>query len=324
MPDTSSSRPSPQATDIVVVGSTIMDLTSYLPHEVKEGETVIANRFEVGLGGKGANQAVAAARAGGRVSFIGRIGTDGFGERISTGLASENIDLTHLEQVPGDTANATIWVQEDGANRIAVYLGESAHIDPESVGRSVASYPDAGFYVTQLELKQPVGLAGLKAAKACGMTTVLNIAPYAPLDPDTLPHTDWLIANEVELGDLLASLGVEASIDAPAEQLMSQLPEWVDTLGVNLIVTLGSEGAIGATASEAPVFVKAPKVAAVDTVGAGDCFVGFFVAAMSQGKTWAEAMGSGVRAASESVTRPGAQASYPAAQDAERIHAGTE
>lgn len=315
-------HPSAATTEIVVVGSTIMDLTSYLPHEIAEGETVIATGFEVGLGGKGANQAVAAARAGGRVGFIGRVGKDAFGERILAGLGNESIELSHLEQAPGDTANATIWVQENGANRIAVYLGASADIDPASVAESVDSYPNAQFLVTQLELKQAVGLAGLKAAKARGMTTVLNIAPYADLHPETLPHTDWLIANEVELQALLASIGVDASLEAPTDGLLAELPGWVSSLGVNLIVTLGSEGAIGATHDEDPVFVAAPKVDAMDTVGAGDCFVGFFVAAMAQGRSWPEAMGSGVRAASESVTRPGAQASYPAAEDAQRIHAG--
>lgn len=299
--------------DIVVLGNASIDLTAYLPHEIQEGETVIAKGFEMGLGGKGANQAVAAARAGGAVSYIGRIGTDAFGERILGGLQGENIDLTELEQVAGDTANATIWVQEDGANRIAVFLGVAADINPTRTSQAVSKYQGASYFVAQLELDQEVVAAGLTAAKAAGMTTLVNIAPYAPLHHDILANTDWLIANEVELAALLESIDIPAALDVPASELMTSLPQWVEVLGVNLIVTLGGEGAVGATMDDPPSFVDAPRVQAIDTVGAGDCFVGYFVASLSHGHAWADAMRAGVQAASESVTKPGAQASYPSA-----------
>jgi len=306
--------------EIVVLGNTNVDLTAYLPHEIDEGETVIAKDFQIGLGGKGANQAVAAQRGGGKVSFIGRVGSDGFGDLMLSGLGKEKIDLIHLEKGPGESANATIWVQENGANRIAVFLGESKNLDPIRVSEAVNSHTTASFFVSQLEIKQEVVLAGLSAAKKKNMTTILNIAPYSPVNQDVLDVTDWLIANEVELLALLNSSGLIQPDLLTLDELSSVLPSWSKKLGVNLIVTLGSDGAAGVSQDGSTVFVEAPKVKAVDTVGAGDCFVGFFVAALSNGLSWQRAMRSGVMAASESVQKPGAQASYPPKEDAERLH----
>lgn len=296
---------------IVVLGNTNVDLTAYLPHEIQEGETLVAKDFKIGLGGKGANQAVAAKRGGGRVSFIGRVGTDSFGDLMLDGLSKENLDLTHVERGTGDSANATIWVQENGANRIAVFLGESANIKPEYVAKSVSSHTSASYFVSQLEVSQQVVLAGLRAAKKLELITVLNIAPYSPVDSEILRNTDWLIANELEILALLDSKGLELPENVSPDGIMVLLPSWSKTLGVNLIVTLGSTGAAGVTQNSEAVFVEAPKVEAVDTVGAGDCFVGFFVAALNKGLDWDVAIHSGVMAASESVQKQGAQASYP-------------
>lgn len=301
--------------NIVVLGNTNVDLTAYLPHEIEEGETLIAKDFKIGLGGKGANQAVAAQRGGGRVSFIGRIGTDSFGELMLEGLSKEDLDLTHVERGPGDSANATIWVQENGANRIAVFLGESANIHPEDVSIAVLAHTSAKYFISQLELGQEVVVAGLKAAKKLNLTTILNIAPYSPVDSEILRDTDWLIANEVEIVALLDSQGLDLPEDVSIDGIKDLLPTWSITLGVNLIVTLGSSGAVGVTQNSEAVFVEAPKVGAVDTVGAGDCFVGFFVAALNKGLDWDKAIQWGVMAASESVQKPGAQASYPHGKD---------
>lgn len=297
--------------NIVVLGNTNVDLTAYLPHEIEEGETLIAKDFKIGLGGKGANQAVAAQRGGGRVSFIGRVGTDSFGDLMLEGLSKEDLDLTNVEKGPGDSANATIWVQENGANRIAVFLGESANMDPQDVSKSVSSHTSAKYYISQLELSHQVVIAGLKAAKKLDLITILNIAPYSPVGSEMLQDTDWLIANEVEIDALLESKGLKLPENISIDGLKQLLPSWSNALGVNLIVTLGSSGAIGATEAGEAVFVEAPKVEAVDTVGAGDCFVGFFVAALNKGLDWEKAIHLGVVAASESVQKPGAQASYP-------------
>lgn len=206
--------------EVVVMGDTNVDLVAYIPHEVGEGETIIASDFTMGLGGKGANQAVAISRAGSAVSFIGRVGTDSFGDMMLEGLSQEGIDLAHLEQVDGPSGNATIWVQPDGANRITVFLGASGKITPEAAEHAVSSHSQANFFVSQLELGQDVVLAGLRSAKTHGMTTGLNIAPYAELSPEMLEHTDWLIANEGELQALLTDVGIEASLELSPHELI--------------------------------------------------------------------------------------------------------
>lgn len=313
-----------QVADIVVLGNTNVDLVAYVPHEVAEGETVIASDFKIGLGGKGANQAVATTRAGSRVSFIGCVGDDSFGEMMQEGLSGEGIDLAHLKKVDGASGNATIWVQPDGANRISVFMGASAELTPEDVEDAVASNAQAHFFVSQLELGQEVVRAGLRSAKAHGMTTVFNIAPYAPLLPEILDNTDWLIANEGEIEELLRQAGLEASLDASPQELLAHIPSWSEAIGTNLVVTMGSQGALGYAIGSEPYFATAPKVTAVDSVGAGDCFVGYFVAALSGGYSWQQALGTGVHAASESVQRFGAQASYPPREDATRFLAAGE
>lgn len=303
--------------DIVVLGNSNVDLTAYLPHTPTEGETVIATDFQMGLGGKGANQAVAASRAGAGVSFIGALGDDSFATMMRTGLEAENIDLEHLLVVPGPSANATIWVEPSGANRIAVFLGASAHLEPDSVGQAVGAHPGAGYFISQLELHQDVVHAGLVSAKAAGLTTVLNTAPFGDLQPGILEHTDWLIANEIETEALLAGHGMTISLDGPLDDILAALPDWASAIGCHLIVTLGSHGAVGYRLGERTFFTPAPAVTPIDTVGAGDCCVGYFVALLSHGFSWQQALHAAVHAASSSVERPGAQASYPAASEAE-------
>lgn len=305
--------------EVVVMGNTNVDLVAYIPHEVGEGETIIASDFTMGLGGKGANQAVAISRAGSAVSFIGRVGTDSFGEVMLEGLSQEGIDLAHLEQVDGPSGNATIWVQPDGANRITVFLGASGKITPQAATLAVSSHSHAKFFVSQLELGQDVVLAALGSAKSLDMTTVLNIAPYSALSPEMLEHTDWLIANEGELQALLTDVGIEASLELAPQELIEQIPAWSEAIGTNVVVTLGSQGALGHAVGSEAYFAEAPKVTAIDTVGAGDCFVGYFVSALNGRHSWQQALRAGVHAASESVQRLGAQASYPAAEDAKRF-----
>jgi len=306
---------------IVVLGNANVDLTTYVHHAPAEGETVLGHGFSMGMGGKGANQAVAASRAGSEVAFIGRRGDDSFGQMIYDSLHAEGLHLEHLVQVPGASGNATIYVEDSGANRIAVFQGASATITPEDARASVASLEGAGYFVSQLEGRQDVVLAGLQEASARGMVCVLNTAPYSPLLPGVQESTDWLIANEVEMQGLLAEAGLPTEVDLPPEDLMSLIPGWSQTLGCDLVLTLGSQGALGYHRESGAVFVPAPKVTAVDTVGAGDCFVGYFVSLMSSGLTWEEALRGAVHAASESVQTEGAQSSYPARADAQRFRA---
>ena len=309
------------AAGIVVIGNTNVDLTTYVDRHPAEGETVIGSDFTVGMGGKGANQAVAAARAGGDVSFIGRIGEDSFGELVLENLGGEGLTLTHLETVPGKTGIASIYVDAGGSNRIAVYTGASGTIDPSVATAGVGAHSAPRFLISQLEISQGSVLAALQTAKGAGATTILNIAPYAPLLEGILENTDWLIANEVEIHDLVSNRGLDTPADGiSASSLPSLLPVWGHALSTNLIVTLGGEGAIG-WAKDSDVFhFAASPVTAVDTVGAGDCFVGYFVAMLDSGLTWQRALAAGVLAATDSVQRAGAQSSYPGHSRAQEFH----
>ena len=305
--------------DIVVLGNANVDLTTYVSHAPSEGETVIGHDFSIGMGGKGANQAVAASRAGSEVVFIGRRGNDSFGEMIQTALSSEGLHLQHLAEVTGSSGNATIYVEDNGANRIAVFLGASATLSASDAKEAIESLKGAAYFVSQLEVQQDIVLAGLETAGECGMVRVLNTAPYSTLREGITANTDWLVANEVEMEGLLGDIGLTASVDIPVDELVVALPEWSEHLGCNLVVTLGSKGAVGCARGEGVFFAEAPSVSAVDTVGAGDCFVGYFVSLMSQGRNWQGALRGAVHAASESVQKPGAQSSYPAKAESERF-----
>jgi ribokinase len=304
---------------IVVIGNANVDLTTYVDSAPEEGETVIGHDFSIGMGGKGANQAVAAARAGGSVSFIGRVGDDVFGRQVIDSLSREGLDLKNLQQIPGKSGIASIYVDSAGANRIAVYPGASGTIDKEVARVALGNLANIDYLVSQLEISQTAVLAALETAHEQGAITLLNIAPYAPLVPGILENTDWLIANEGELGALLQAHGLTASKDMSPQSLLAALSQWSDAVGCNIVVTLGEHGAVGHVLGEEPFWYVTPPVTAIDTVGAGDCFVGYFVAFLSQGLGWQQALAGGVLAASESVQRAGAQSSYPDETDTQRI-----
>ena len=296
---------------IVVLGNANVDLTTYVDRAPNDGETVIGRDFTVGMGGKGANQAVAVARAGGDAAFVGRLGDDSFGDLMWEGLSGEGLDLTHLARVPGPSGVASISVDSVGANRIAVFLGASSTLMAQDAEKAIAGCDGATILVSQLELGHDVVLAGLHKAHGIGLTTILNTAPYRALTPDVLEATDWLIANEVETEELLRDLGLDSDFAPDPELVSSSIAKWAESLGTNLIITLGEQGAIGVERGDAPHVSKAPAVEAVDTVGAGDCFVGFFAALLDSEIPWQRAIDGAVMAASHSVQHPGAQSSYP-------------
>ncbi len=303
-------------TRIVVLGNSNVDLTSYVQRSPEEGETVLAESFVIGMGGKGANQAVAAARAGGSVAFIGSIGRDSFGELTFEALSKEGLNLDRLLQTDSPTGVATISVDANGANRITVFLGASGDLTSESVADAVRHFSAAKIAVSQMEIDQPIVIAGLREAREHGMTTVLNTAPYSPCSAELLESVDWLIANEVEAEALLGDLGGEVRLDLPVSKLLESMPRWAESIGSDLVITLGEKGAIGCRRGESPFHAEAPTVKAVDTVGAGDCFVGYFARFLDTGAPWQGALIAAVHAAADSVTAPGAQSSYPSAETA--------
>ena len=296
---------------LVVIGNANVDLTTYVQRAPEVGETVLGHNFSIGMGGKGANQAVAAARAGAQVSFIGRIGEDAFGEMVITALGTEGLELEHLARVPGPSGIASIYVEDGGANRIAVFAGASGTLSAGSASQAVDAHSEVKILVSQLEINQEAVEAALATARAKGAQTILNTAPALPVSEGILRNTTWLIANEVEIAAVLGGAGVATPQEINLEQVTAGIEDWANALGCHVIVTLGDQGAIGHVSGDGTFHFAAEPVTAQDTVGAGDCFVGYFAAHLIEEMPWRNALAGGVLAASDSVTRAGAQSSYP-------------
>lgn len=284
---------------IAIVGSAMMDLTAYADVLPEPGQTLAGQLFTTGFGGKGANQAVMAAHCGAQVHFIGKLGDDVFGKAIADNFVKVGIDSKFVETSSTPNGVAHIWVDGAGENRIIIIPGANHEIEVNKAIAAINSIQDLAIVVAQCEIKQEVTLASFKAAKARGCTTILNPAPYQELSAELLELTDWLIPNETEFRELHGTLPTNDEI------LKSFRP------GKSTIVTLGSEGAVYISPTAELHRVSAPKVVAVDTTGAGDAFVGSFTYALASGKAPIDAMKFGVSIASLSVTRKGAQSSYP-------------
>ena len=286
---------------IAVVGSANIDLVATVERVPAAGETVFGRGFAQHFGGKGANQAVMAARLGARVAFIGAVGADGYAAETLENLAREGIDASAVARVAGPSGLASIWVEPDGANRIVVIGGANERLDPAAAAAAIAGLPSLDVVIGQLEVPQAVTLAAFRAARARGATTVLNPAPAADLDRELLGLADWLVPNEGELARL-----VGRSIHSVDAELLA----FSERVGCDLVVTLGRAGAVLVQAGRVERFA-APRVAMVDSTGAGDAFVGAFAIGLGLGLAPEAAIRLGIACGSDSVTRPGAQASYP-------------
>jgi ribokinase len=292
---------------IAVVGSAMIDLTAYATVIPAPGQTLEGDLFTTGFGGKGANQAVIAAHCGAEVHFVGKLGRDLFGDSIAENFKKLGIDSEYVERSDTPNGVAHIWVDANGENRIIIIPGANHEIESKKAIEAIESIAGLAVVVAQCEIQQEVTLAAFSAAKERGCVTILNPAPYQPLSKELLAVTDWIIPNETEF-----------------KELHGQAPTSDDVLksfrpGKNSIVTLGSEGAVLITSDGNLTRVSAPKVNAVDTTGAGDAFVGVFAFGLASGKNPEDAMKLGVKVASMSVTRKGAQASYPSQAEIETL-----
>ena len=292
---------------IAVVGSAMIDLTAYATVIPAPGQTLEGDLFTTGFGGKGANQAVIAAHCGAEVHFVGKLGRDLFGDSIAENFKKLGIDSEYIERSDTPNGVAHIWVDANGENRIIIIPGANHEIELKKAVQAIESIAGLAVVVAQCEIKQEVTLAAFSAAKKRGCVTILNPAPYQPLSEELLAVTDWIIPNETEFKELHGQAPTSDDV------LMSFRP------GKNSIVTLGSEGAVLITADGNLSRVGAPKVNAVDTTGAGDAFVGVFAFALASGKNPEDAMKLGIRVASMSVTRKGAQSSYPSQAEIETL-----
>ena len=288
-------------TNIAVIGSTMMDLTVYADILPAAGETRFGDSFTTGFGGKGANQAVMAARTGAKVTMITGIGSDGFGDESLANFENCGMDTTSVLRLPTHTGVAHIWVDGEGQNRISIVPGANFALTPQDAVDEVSKLKDVSVLIAQCEIPQEVTLAAFRTAQELGITTILNPAPYQPLTDDLLDLTDWLIPNEIEFAEL------DKTHRAPdSDAVIASLRKTGRT-----IVTLGSDGAALVTADGSVKRFAAKKVTATDTTGAGDCFIGAFAAALASGASEDSAVQFGIDCATKSVTRKGAQSSYP-------------
>lgn len=292
------------AVEIVVVGSMNVDQITYCSRFPADGETLVASRYVQGFGGKGANQAVMAARLGAHVAMIGCLGDDDLGDATIANLAAAGVDSIGIARVPGVPSGvASIWVDAAGTNRILIVPGANGALAADHVDR-VLGTRTAHAVVAQMETPQAATVTAFAWARRTGALTVLNPAPAAPVESDVLDRVDWLVANESEFALLGRAAPGPDTIAAAAEA-------W----RCGVVVTLGAEGALLATAGQPAVAVDAPDVEAVDTTGAGDAFVGAFAVARAAGMTPLDAVHLGCAAGALSVQRPGTQASFPALAD---------
>jgi ribokinase len=288
-------------TKIAVIGSTMMDLTVYADILPAAGETRFGESFTTGFGGKGANQAVMAARTGATVTMITGIGNDGFGDESLQNFKNSHMDTSSVLRLDTHTGVAHIWVDGQGQNRISIVPGANFKLAPQDAIDEVSKLKNVSVLIAQCEIPQEVTLAAFRTAQELGITTILNPAPYQPLTDDLLELTDWLIPNEIEFAEL------DKAHRAPdTDEIIASLRDKGRT-----IVTLGSEGAALVTSDGKVKRFSAKKVSATDTTGAGDCFIGAFAAAIAAGANEESAVQFGIDCATKSVTRKGAQSSYP-------------
>jgi len=290
---------------ILVAGSLNMDLRFSMKRMPLEGETVLGDGLLYNPGGKGANQAAAAAKLGGDVAMLGCVGRDGFGDTLAKSLADCGCDVSALRRVTAPTGTASIYVDEMGRNSIVVIAGANAYCDVEYLKECEDALKNCSILMLQLEIPYDAVWYLAKKARALGKTVILNPAPAPDSIPkDVLKCVDWLTPNETELARLS---GMPCEEPSQIEEAAAKLQR----AGVkNVLVTVGSHGAYLCTEA-ASELVPTQHVKAVDTTAAGDCFNGAFAVALSEGRTALQAVEFANRAASISVTREGAQSSLP-------------
>ena len=296
---------------ICVVGSSNLDMNSYVPRFPQVGETLHGHRFTTGYGGKGANQAVMAARLGGAVSMVAKVGDDLFGRDMLANFRAEGIDDRYISVTKSAASGvAVITIDDAGSNTIIVSAGANWLVTPADVEQASAVIQGADVLVCQLEVPFEATLAALRLARAAGVRTILNPAPaQADLPAEMIQLSDIFCPNEGELQLLTGQrdLITLEQIEAAARSLLARG-------AVNVIVTLGERGSLLVNGAGRQ-HVLAPLVRAVDTTGAGDAFVGSLAYYWATGAPLTQAMQRANQIAAISVQSPGAQSSFPHAKD---------
>jgi ribokinase len=288
--------------DVLVVGSVNADLVVRVDRRPAAGETVLGSDLATYPGGKGANQAVAAARLGGRVAFLGRAGTDGQGDFLREALRGDGVDIAHLITTPGPSGVALITVGPEGDNSIIVSPGANGRVTEEDVSAAASLFAAASVVSLQMEIPLDAVLAAARAAEAAGARVVFNLSPPAAVPDELLALCDPLVVNEHEAAFLGAS--------DPAG-LLARGPR-------SVVITKGADGAVVAD-GDGVAEVPSPRVEVVDTTGAGDAFTGALSWRLAQGDDLAAAARFAARVGAAAVRVAGAQSSFPRPADLEEM-----
>lgn len=305
---------------IVVVGSLNVDYVVRVPRFPQPGETLTGVRFETFAGGKGANQACAAARLGARVQLVGQVGADPQGDWVLGQLGVAGVDMAGVGRDAGTTTGiALITVAATGQNSIVIVPGANGTIGLALLQQHRAAIERAHCVLLQLEIPDAVVIGAARIARAAGACVLLDPAPARPVTEELLGLCDYVTPNETELA-VLAGESPRPSVERPEAR---RLAEIVRRRGAaRVLVKMGAAGALLVDAA-GERFWPAPHVDAVDTTAAGDCFNGAFAVALAEGRSDAEAGRFATLAASLSVTRPGAQPSMPAREEVDAFHPET-
>ncbi|RWO79427.1 MAG: ribokinase [Mesorhizobium sp.] len=293
---------------IIVVGSINLDLIANVDRLPAPGETVRGSGFATAPGGKGANQALAAARAGAKVRMVGAVGKDNFATEALALLRDGKIDLSGVGETFASTGTALIMVADDGENVIAVVPGANDSVVTGDLSKAFMKKGDV--VLLQQEIPLQTVDAALDAARAAGAVTVLNTAPFRAEAAAFLGKADYVVANETEF-DLYGEALSLSGRDRPA-----RMRDFAGTTGRTIVVTLGGDGVLAATPADL-LMVPAFNITPVDTVGAGDTFCGYFAAGLSSGLPLDQALARAAAAGSLACLKPGAQPAIPLAKDVE-------
>jgi ribokinase len=299
--------------DVFVVGSINQDFVLGVERRPAPGETVTDARLATHNGGKGANQAAAAALLGASVTFLGRVGDDGFGEPLVRSLADKGVDTGLVQQIPGSsTGTAFITVTPDGENAITVAPGANRRLSADDVDAASESIEEAQVLVAQMEVPPEVVVRAVEVAARSGTRALLNLAPPFEVPRTLLEKLDPLVLNEHEAAFLLGEgvEGVDGALDA-APRLLSLGPR-------SVVVTVGEDGAVFSD-GESMRHLAAPGVEVVDTTGAGDAFVGALAARLADDAPPGDVIAYAVRAGAAAVTKEGAQEALPTLETIEAM-----
>ena len=297
---------------ICVIGSLNMDLVVKVEDRPKGGQTVIGGEFKEVPGGKGANQAVAMARLGGKVNMIGKVGKDGFGETLLNALKNDNVNTEYINKEDIATGVAMITVDKNAENSIVVAPGANFKVDKNYIDTNIKGIEMSDIVVLQLETPLDTINYALKKSKELGKYTILNPAPAVKLDDEIIANVDLLTPNETEL-EILSGIEIKNEDD-----ILRAAKVMIEKGVKELIVTLGSKGSLYIN-KEKSMFKNAYKVKAIDNTAAGDSYTGALAVAFANNKSIEEAMDFASKVGALSVQKEGAQSSLPTIEDVENF-----